>query len=266
MISDAVWALPAGLFGLAVGSFLNVVIYRVPAGESVVRPASRCPSCGSAIRNRHNVPVLGWLVLRGRCYDCRTPISARYPIIELVTGVLFAAITLRILHLHTPAALPAYLYFAALGVALAVIDIDHRRLPNELVMPSWAVLAGLLAIASAASGDWGALSRAGIGAAGLFAAYFLLAFIYPAGMGFGDVKLSFLLGGVLAYLSWATFGVGAFGGFLLGSIGGIVLMAAGRGGRKTAIPFGPYMIAGALAAIFLAQPIADAYLGLLGPG
>ena len=110
MIPDAAWAVLAGLLGLAIGSFLNVVIYRVPAGESIVRPASRCPSCGAEIRNRHNVPVFGWLVLRGKCYDCKAPISARYPLVELVTGLLFAAVTLRILHLDLNAAAPAYLY------------------------------------------------------------------------------------------------------------------------------------------------------------
>ena len=118
MIPDAAWAVLAGLLGLAIGSFLNVVIYRVPAGESIVRPASRCPSCGAEIRNRHNVPVMGWLVLRGRCYDCKAPISARYPLVEAFTGLLFAAVTLRILHLDLGSALPAYLYFTAIGVAL----------------------------------------------------------------------------------------------------------------------------------------------------
>src|SRR5581483_3031157 len=104
------WAAFAGVFGLAIGSFLNVVIYRVPAGESVVRPPSRCPACAAEIRGRHNVPVLGWLALRGRCADCRAPISARYPLVELATGVAFVLITLRLAGLHLTAALPAYLY------------------------------------------------------------------------------------------------------------------------------------------------------------
>jgi leader peptidase (prepilin peptidase)/N-methyltransferase len=263
VISDGVWAVLAGILGLAVGSFLNVVIYRVPAGESVIRPASRCPSCGATIRNRHNVPVVGWLVLRGRCYDCRARISPRYPVVELVTGLLFAAVTLRILDLDVAPALPAYLYFAAIGVALALIDIDHKRLPDAIVLPSYGVLAVLLTAATIANGEWGWLARAGIGAAGLFLWYFLLAFIYPAGMGFGDVKLAFILGGVLAYLSWETFVVGAIGGFLLGALGGIVVLASGRGNRKSAIPFGPYMIAAALLAIFVAHPVAQAYLDLL---
>jgi leader peptidase (prepilin peptidase)/N-methyltransferase len=264
VIPDALWVAIAGLLGLAIGSFLNVVIYRVPANLSVVHPPSRCPNCGATIRNRHNVPVIGWLVLRGRCYDCKAPISPRYPIIEFITGVLFAGITWRILDLDRGPAVPAYLYFVAIGVALTMIDIDHKRLPDKIVLPSWIVVAGLLTVGTIAHGNWGDLGRAGIGAAGLFAGYFLLAFAYPAGMGFGDVKLSFILGGVLAYLSWPVFAVGAFGGFLLGSLGGILLLATGRGNRKTAIPYGPYMIAGAYIAIFVAQPVWDAYLDLLG--
>jgi leader peptidase (prepilin peptidase)/N-methyltransferase len=236
------------------------VIYRVPAGESVVRPASRCPSCHAEIRNRDNVPVVGWLVLRGRCRNCAAPISARYPIIELAAGLLFALLTLRILDLDIAWALPAYLYFAAIGIALAMIDIDHKRLPNSIVLPSYAVEAALLTMASAGTGDWTALGRAAIGAGGLFAFYFLLAFIYPAGMGFGDVKLALILGGVLAYLSWRTFAVGAFGGFLLGSVGGILLLVTRRGTRKSEIPFGPYMIAAAVLAVFFANHLASAYL------
>ena len=263
VIPDALWAVVAGLLGLAIGSFLNVVIYRVPADLSVVSPPSRCPNCGTTIRNRHNVPVFGWLVLRGKCYDCKAPISPRYPIVELLTGLLFAGMTLRILHLDLAWALPAYLYFVAIGVALAMIDIDHKRLPDKIVLPSWIVVGVLLTGASAARGEWGDLGRAGIGAAGLFALYFLMAFIYPAGMGFGDVKLSGILGGLLAYLSWSAFAVGAFGGFLLGSLGGIVVLATRRGNRKSEIPFGPYMIAGALIAMFVSSPISDAYLHLV---
>jgi leader peptidase (prepilin peptidase)/N-methyltransferase len=266
VIPDAAWAVLAGVLGLAIGSFLNVVIYRVPAGESVVSPPSRCPNCGASIRNRHNVPVVGWLVLGGKCFDCKAPISPRYPIVELLTGLLFFAMTWRILDLDLGEALPAYLYFTAIGVALTMIDVDHKRLPDNIVLPSWGVLAVLLTIAAAASGDWDALARAGIGAAALFVLYFTLAFIYPAGMGFGDVKLALILGGVLAYLSWRAFAVGAFGGFLLGSLGGIAVLVSGRGNRKTAIPFGPYMIAATVLAIFVAHPVAQWYLDLVGRG
>jgi leader peptidase (prepilin peptidase) / N-methyltransferase len=264
MLPLAVWAVLVAVLGLAVGSFLNVVIYRVPAGESVVSPASRCPSCGSEIHHRHNIPVLGWLILRGRCFVCQTAISPRYPVIEAVTAALFVVVTLRIAGLHLSPALPAYLYLAAAGLALAMIDLDHKRLPDKIVLPSYLVAAVLLTIASAAMHDWWALARAGIGAAALFAFYFAIAFAYPAGMGFGDVKLSGVIGGLLAYLSWSALFVGAFAGFLLGGVAGVALLAAGRGGRKTALPFGPFMIAGAFVAIFVAHPIANAYLHLLG--
>ena len=247
------------LLGLAIGSFLNVVIYRVPRGESLVSPASQCPSCGAAIRARHNVPVFGWLWLRGRCADCRAPISFRYPLVELGTGLLFVAVTVRLDHLGLLSALPAYLYFAATGIALALIDLDVQRLPNSIVLPSYPVVAALLAVAAGVHGSWSPLLRAVIGGAILFAFYFALAFAYPAGMGFGDVKLAGILGAVLAYLSWRVLVVGAFGGFVLGAVVGLVVLVSGRGGRKTALPFGPFMIAGALIAIFAGTSIADAY-------
>jgi leader peptidase (prepilin peptidase)/N-methyltransferase len=258
-----VWATLAGVLGLLIGSFLNVVIYRVPAGLSVAHPPSHCPKCGNPIRNRHNVPVLSWLALRGKCADCSTPISARYPLVEALTAALFVVVTIRLSNLHIAAALPAYLYFVAAGIALAAIDLDHRRLPDVIVLPSYAVVAVLLVIASARSHDWWALSRAAIGAGSLFAFYFAIAFAYPGGMGFGDVKLAGLLGGLLGYLSWSALVVGAFAGFLLGAVVGVVVLALGRGSRKTALPFGPFMIAGAMIALFAAGPLAHGYLHLV---
>src|SRR4051794_36713503 len=124
------------LFGLAVGSFLNVVIHRVPRGESLIRPGSHCPQCGAAVRKRHNIPVLGWLLLRGRCADCRTPISARYPLVEAGTAALFVAVAARF---GWSWQLPAYLYLAAVAVALAFIDLDVKRLPDTIVLPSYGV-------------------------------------------------------------------------------------------------------------------------------
>jgi len=258
-----VWAVVAGVFGLAIGSFLNVVIYRVPIGESVVSPPSRCPSCGSHIRHRHNVPVFGWLLLHGRCYDCRAPISARYPLVEAATGVLFAAVTWRLLAVDMPWALPAYLYFAAAGIALAMIDIDVKRLPDKIVLPSYAIVAMLLTIATFGADDWWPLARAAIGAAALFAFYFAIVVAVPAGMGFGDVKLAGVLGALMGYLSWSALVVATFGAFLLGAIVGVALIVANRGGRKTAIPFGPFMIAAALITVFAGGWLADGYLRLV---
>jgi leader peptidase (prepilin peptidase) / N-methyltransferase len=261
-----VWAAVAGAFGLAVGSFLNVVIYRIPAGESVVSPPSKCPSCSAPIRHRHNVPVFGWLLLRGKCYDCQASISPRYPLVEAATGVLFAAVTWRLLAIDMPWALGAYLYLAAAGVALAMIDIDTKRLPNTIVLPSYAVVAVLLAVAAMGDQEWWPLARAAIGAAAMFAFYFAVIFAYPAGMGFGDVKLAGLLGALMGYLSWSALFVSTFGAFLLGAIVGVALIATSRGGRKTAIPFGPFMIAAALISVFAGGWLADQYLRLVGIG
>jgi leader peptidase (prepilin peptidase) / N-methyltransferase len=247
------------LLGLAIGSFLNVVIYRVPAGVSLVRPPSRCSSCEHPIRNRHNVPVLSWLVLSGRCADCHAPISGRYPVIEALSAALFIAVTVQVAHLHLLAALPAYLYFTAIGLCLTAIDIDVRRLPNVIVLPSYPVLAALLTIAAIIQGDPAALLRAGIGAVGLFAFYFAVAYSYPAGMGFGDVKLAGIVGGVLGFLSYPALAVGAFAAFLIGAVVGLLTIAARRGTRKSALPFGPFMILGALLALFFSAPIAEFY-------
>lgn len=252
------------VLGLAVGSFLNVVAYRVPAGESVISPASRCPSCSSTIRNRHNVPVLGWLLLRGRCADCSAAISARYPIVEAATALLFVVLTIRISQLDLAAALPAYLYLGGAGLVLALIDLDHRRLPDAIVLPSYAVAATLLLIASAVTQDWSPLARAAVGAAAMYGGYFVIAFAYPKGMGFGDVKLAGLLGGLLGYVSWSVLVVGAAAGFVLGSVIGVTVTLVRGGNRKSAIPFGPFMIVGALLALFVAQPIASWYLHLIG--
>jgi leader peptidase (prepilin peptidase) / N-methyltransferase len=243
------------VFGLAVGSFLNVVVHRVPRGESLVRPGSHCPACGGAVRARHNVPVVGWLVLRGRCADCGTRISARYPLVELGTGLAFLAVTARLVDLDLPAALPVYLYFTAVGIALALIDLDSRRLPNAIVLPSYPVVAVLLVVSAAAREDWWSLGRAAIGGAVLFAFYLALALAYPAGMQFGDVKLSGIVGAVLAHLSWPALAIGGFSAFVLGSVVGVAVIAAGRGGRRTALPFGPFMIAAALLAVFAADPL-----------
>jgi leader peptidase (prepilin peptidase)/N-methyltransferase len=253
----------AAVLGLAVGSFLNVVIYRVPAGESVVRPASRCPRCGAPIRARHNVPVLGWLVLRGKCADCGAPISARYPLVELTTGVLFVLVILLCWDRGLLALAPALLYLAAIGVALALIDIDVHRLPNAIVLPSYPVLAVLLVLAAALSGDWWALGRAGIGGVALFAFYLLLVLVYPAGMGWGDVKLAGLLGAVLGYVGWWVLVAGAFAGFFLGAIVGAVAMLLGRAGRKSALPFGPFMIVGTAVGIALGGWLGALYLASL---
>ncbi|WP_144753364.1 prepilin peptidase [Curtobacterium pusillum] len=263
----------AGVFGLLIGSFLNVVVYRVPAGLSVVRPASSCPQCGHEIRGFDNVPVLSWLVLRGACRDCGNRISARYPLVEAATAALFSVVAGMVLAraagsgttlVPTIGMLVVLLYLMAITVSLALIDVDTHRLPDKIVLPAYAVLAVLLTATSAASGDWWALVRAGIGMLVLLAVYFALAVAVPGGMGMGDVKLAGVLGLVLAYLGWGPLAVGAFGGFALGAIFAIGLLAARRAKRGSGIPFGPWMLAGAWLGILCGGPLWDAYTGLIG--
>ena len=254
----------AAAFGLIVGSFLNVVVHRVPRGQSVVRPRSACPGCGATIRARDNLPVVSWLVLRGRCRDCRERISLRYPVVEALTGALFAGVMVRFaVTQDQPWALPAFWYLAAAGVALALIDLEHHRLPNSIILPSYVVLAVLFTVATWGTGDWPALLRAVLGGVALWLGYFLLLLVKPGGMGFGDVKLAGVLGGCLAWLGWGAFAVGAFAAFLLGGAVAIGLLLAGRAGRRTTIPFGPWMIGGAAVGVAVGEPLWSAYLGLL---
>lgn len=254
------WVLAAlvALLGLAVGSFLNVVIYRVPKSESVVRPRSHCPSCGTELAERDNIPVLSWLLLRGRCRTCHQPISARYPLVELLTAGVFLVMLAQFGFTWQ---LPAYLYLVAIGVALAFIDIDAHRLPDAITLPSYPVLALLLLLPTIASGDWGDYVRALLAAAALFAFYFALVLVYPAGMGFGDVKLAGLLGLMLGYQGWGQVVVGGFLGFAIGSVVGVTVMLATRSGRKTKIPFGPSMLVGALLALIFGGSLWSSYVG-----
>lgn len=252
--------------GLLIGSFLNVVVWRVPRGLSIVSPPSACPRCGRPIRARENIPVLSWLALRGRCRGCHQPISLRYPAVELGTCVLFVLVALRT---GVSLATPAFLYLAAIGIALTLIDIDVHRLPNSIVLPAYPVGLVLLGLASWGQGDWAALARAGIGAAVLFAGYFAMMagsalVIGASGMGFGDVKLAGVLGLFLAWLGWGELVVGAFAAFLLGGAFSIGLLLTRRADRKTGVPFGPWMISGALVGVAWGGPLWASYLGLLG--
>ena len=252
------FVLAVGVVGAVIGSFLNVVVWRVPRGASVVRPGSHCPACGAPVRPIDNIPVVSWLVLRARCRDCRAPIAMRYPLVEAGTACLFAAMAVRF---ALDPALPAFLYLSAVGIALALIDLDVKRLPDALTLPSYIVGAVLLGASALASGEARPWLRALLGMAAMYCVYFALAFAYPAGMGFGDVKLSGVLGLYLGWLGWDVWGVGLLAGFLSGGFFGVVLLAMGRAGRKTALPFGPFMIAGALGAVLVGEPVARAWLG-----
>lgn len=267
--------LALGGFGLLIGSFLNVVAYRVPIGMSIVSPPSACPGCGSPISARDNVPLLSWALLRGACRHCRMPISARYPLVELITGVAFGIAALAFLPRVTTAGDPrlgtaagleliAYLYLAAISVALAVIDLDVRRLPDSIVLPSYAVAAVLLGGADVLRADLGALLLVVIGGAGSFLFYYALRLAKPGGMGLGDVKLAGVLGMFLGQAGLAQLMVGSFASFVLGGVAGIALIVAGRSTRKSSIPFGPWMLGGAWIGILAGAPLATAYLRLIG--
>lgn len=265
----------AALFGAVIGSFLNVVIHRVPAGQSIVHPPSACPSCGARVRPRDNVPVISWLVLRGRCRDCGEPISRRYPAVELLTAVAFVGATLvfappmldavsTATALSSGLVLVAHLYLVAITIALAAIDLETHRLPDAIVLPSYAVAGALFAAAALVSGALEQLATAAAGAGLLFALYLALALISPRGMGMGDVKLAGVIGLYLGWAGWAAIAVGTLAAFLLGGLLGLALIAARRASRTTGIPFGPWMLGGAWIGIVLGDEIAQGYLSLFG--
>jgi leader peptidase (prepilin peptidase)/N-methyltransferase len=267
--------LAVGMFGLLIGSFLNVVAYRVPIGMSIVAPPSACPSCGTPIAARDNVPLLSWALLRGACRHCRTPISVRYPLVEAATGVVFAVAALPFLPRLTTATDPraalagglelvAYLYLGAISVALAVIDLDVRRLPDAIVLPSYAVAGALLVAVDLLRGDAAKIPLVVIGGAGSFLFYYLLRVAKPGGMGLGDVKLAGVLGLYLGQAGLAQLLVGTFAAFVLGGVAGIALIVARRSTRKSTIPFGPWMLGGAWIGILAGAPLANAYLRLIG--
>jgi leader peptidase (prepilin peptidase)/N-methyltransferase len=252
-------AVACGLLGLLVGSFLNVVIYRVPRKESIVSPPSHCPGCDTPIKPYDNIPVLSWLVLRGKCRNCGERISIRYPLIELLNGVLWVAVALEY---HDSWVLPAFLVLTAGLVALSAIDLELKILPTVIIYFLNGATFALLALASLLEGDWEKLGAGLICAVGALAFFVLLVLVYPRGMGMGDVRLAFLLGLNLGWLGWKYTVGGLFFGFLYGAIVGIGVMIAqgAKQGRKTAVPFGPFMAAGTLTFILFGSQIIDWYL------
>lgn len=316
----------AGLLGLIVGSFLNVVIHRVPAGLSVVAPRSACPSCHTPIAARDNVPVLSWLLLRAKCRTCATAISARYPAVEATTAVLFAGLTWWALGQSpamVPATAPALLYVTAIGIALFMIDLDTFRLPDGIVKPAYAVTTFLLAGAGWLAGEWtgytaalmvtavavasaalaafdhwdartgyalpeavaenawpvgalalalsavlagtGVLSTIG-GAALVWLAVFWIPRLATRGraMGLGDVKLAPVLGALLGAFGWGPALVGLMAAFAFGALIGVALICFGTADRKAKVPFGPYMLLGALFGVVAGESLFGLYLRVSG--
>jgi leader peptidase (prepilin peptidase)/N-methyltransferase len=232
----------AALFGLCLGSFVNVVAWRVPRRESVNRPPSHCPACGHQLAWWENVPLVSWLALRARCHACHVRIPARYPLVELAGAALGGLAATQ-----GVAATPALLAGFTTLLALAVIDLDVRRVPNAVLATGLALSVAGFVGAAAATGDGGALARAvGGGALGvaLLGAVHLAA---PGGMGMGDVKLAGLCGLLLGWGGVRLVFAGLFAGFLLGAVVGVALLATGRAGRRTALPFAPFLAVGTVA-------------------
>ncbi len=254
MMTDPALLLVALLMGLCIGSFLNVVIYRLPLGQSLVSPRSRCTKCGYELRWYDNLPVLSWAFLGGRCRQCRAPISAQYPIVEIITALLFVLVVSL-----TPVGplLVSRLILVAILVALFGIDLEHQILPNVITLPGIAI--GLMFSLIASPGWKDALVGAALGAAvlyGIAAAYYAVR--REEGMGMGDVKMLAMIG---AFLGWqgvlVTLVLSSFSGAAIG----LALIAAQRGGMKLALPFGTFLAAGAVAAMLAGDPLITWYAG-----
>ncbi|MDQ1514402.1 MAG: leader peptidase (prepilin peptidase) / N-methyltransferase [Actinomycetota bacterium] len=253
-----VLVLMCGLFGLIIGSFLNVVIWRVPRKLSVVRPPSHCPQCETPIRPIDNIPVVAWLALRGKCRHCGNPIPVRYPLVEAGCGVLFAAVAARF---GSSWALPAFLVLTAALLAISIIDLEHFIVPDRITAPLTVSALALLGLAAAADGDGWRYGRVLLGGLAFFAFLLLLNLLYPRGMGMGDVKLSFSLGLYLGWLGWGQVFLGGFLAFLLGALVGVGLIATGVKGRKDFVPFGPFLAAGTMIVLLWGEPILRWYTG-----
>ena len=240
----------AGGFGLIFGSFLNVVAYRLPRGESLARPASRCPGCDAPIKPYDNVPVLSWLALRGRCRSCKAAIAWRYPLVELATALLLA---LTVVVIGPNENVWLGLAFVLLLVPVTVIDIDFRIIPNKLMILGTVVALAILALTR--PGDIPEHLIAAVAAGGFL---LIAAIAYPGGMGMGDVKLAFVMGLFLG----RDVGVAMLAGLLAGSLIGAAVIArkGAKEGRKTAIPFGPFLALGGLVGLLAGEPVVDWYL------
>jgi leader peptidase (prepilin peptidase)/N-methyltransferase len=235
------------VFGLLVGSFTNVVIYRVPRHESVISPRSRCPSCGTAIRERDNIPILSWLVLKGRCRSCHAPIAKRYPLTEFAVAALFAGAAGR---LGLNWELPAFLALLASLFALACIDAEHLVLPKRVVYPTLLMVGALLTMAAAITGSWHRLGVAVLCALGWWITFFALNAVSPRLLGFGDVRLAPVLGLALGWLGVRYVVLGFFAANLIGAVLSLGLIATKRISRHQQIPYGVFLALGVALAIY----------------
>jgi leader peptidase (prepilin peptidase)/N-methyltransferase len=255
------------LYGLAIGSFLNVVIYRVPRGKSIVKGGSGCPGCGAPINWYDNIPLVSYLILRGKCRSCGEPISLRYPAVELLTAVVFTCMFFQLALGKVPYGseaaiwtfpwilrLIAYLWFGAILIASAFIDAEHMIIPNRITLPSLAV--GIVLLLSADYTQWANMLLGLVIGGGIL---LVVALIKHAGMGGGDVKL----GAVMGVFLGPQVAIALFVGFLAGSIAGVTLIALKKKTRKDPLPFGPYLVLGAFYGFFFGAPTLAWYIGLL---
>ncbi len=240
----------AAVGGLLVGSFLNVVAYRLPRGESLVHPRSRCPSCATQLRAIDNIPVVSWLALRGRCHSCGAPISARYPLVEATTGALYVAV---VASQDDAVRIVLGLLLVTALVPITLIDFDHRIIPNRITGP--AAIAALVAIAALDSDFLVEAIIAGIAGGGFF---FIAAVLYPRGMGMGDVKLAGVLGLYLGRAVAPAILIALVAGVVVGAA--IIARKGAKEGHKTAVPFSPFLAANNIIAFFVGNELVDAYL------
>ena len=255
-MTPAIWLVAAAVFGACIGSFLNVVIYRLPLGQSIVSPPSRCPHCGYRLQWYDNLPIAGWLLLGGRCRECGSRISIQYPIVELTTAVLF----MLVVWLTPPGPLMVTrLLLVCILIALFGIDLEHQILPNTITLPG--IVAGLLLSVIAPPGLRDALIGVVLGGGILYAiawAYYL--WRREEGLGMGDVKMLAMIG---AFLGWKAVLVTLVLSSFSGAVIGLALIVAQSGGMKRALPFGTFLAIGAVVAMFAGEPLVNWYAGFL---
>jgi len=239
----------AGISGAVIGSFLNVVVYRLPIGQSLVKPRSHCPNCQTPVAPRDNVPLLSWLFLKGKCRHCGETISARYPAVELLTAVCFIAVVLA---QGISADLIALIPFTAVLIAVTFIDLEHKIVPNKIMGP-----AAIYGLVTAVAFRTDMLPELLIAGAGAFVFFLVAALIHPKGMGMGDVKLAGVMGLYLGKLVIPAL----FIAFLVGAVVGVALvMRHGMRSRKVGVPFAPFMALGAFVSMLCGQQLIDFYL------
>jgi len=246
-----------GLVGLAIGSFLNVCIHRLPRQESIVHPPSRCPGCGASIRAWDNIPILSYLILAGKCRACKKRISLRYPLVEALNGVLFVLVYLRY---GTGWHLPVLLAFVSSLIVITFIDLDFQIIPDRISLP-WIAI-GLIASATVLPDPFMRSESMGwanslMGAAAGFVLFLFIVIASRGGMGMGDVKMMAMVGAVTG---WKGVLLTTFAGSVTGALAGVVIVIAKGGGRKTKVPFGPFLALGVLISIFVGQEILRIYM------